>query len=144
MEQDVASVEPWYPAWAPWALWPLVIAVIVVVCTEPLKWALYKGRRAPFRGAWARQKSHYAKASLLLPWKAALGAGAGLLLLPAADLVHSPVLAGALGLALGAVSFTLYDGLMRVLRYLPEVVQARLGMARDAGPAGGEDETEDS
>ena len=132
--------EPWYPAWAPWVLWPLVIAVVVVVCTEPVKWALYKGRRAPFRGAWSRQRSHLAKARLLLPVKATLGAGAGLLLLPAADLVHSPVLAGALGLALGAVSFTLYDGLMKVLRYLPEVVQARLGMARDAGSAV-EDET---
>ena len=137
---DGAPAPPWYPAWAPWVLWPLVIAVVVVVCTEPLKWALYKGRRAPFRAAWDRQRSHYAKARLLMPWKAALGCIAGLLLLPAADLVHSPVLAGALGLALGAVSFTLYDGLMKVLRYLPEVVQARLGMARDAGSAV-EDET---
>lgn len=137
---EQAAMQPWWPAWAPWVLWPLVLAVAVVVLTEWIKRALYKREKARFHALWAAQKSHLAKAGLLMPWKAALGTLGGIVLFPEAGLFTSPILAGGAGLLVGAVSFTLYDGLMKVLRFLPEAVQARIGVGTGTAPRGDEGE----
>lgn len=135
-----SGVEPWYPAWAPWILWPLVLAVGVVVFTEPVKWALYKAKRAPFRKAWARQKSHYAKAQLLMPFKTLLGAFGGFFLFREAEMLPSGLLTAALGAAVGAFSSTLYDSAMRTTRFLPEIIKGRLTVASSDSSAGAEDD----